>query len=123
MYKTQVRYLKAKAVADQSGHTPGMDLWWSTLKAEEARLAQVEEEDLPAQDPEEEPVRTVGWAAYTRDGFAPRRWSKAHAFWEHDKIPLCGAKDPGPAVEWAHEDDTRTSGRCKFCERIAKRSV
>ena len=113
----QAAYTLALAAANASGEAPGLDGWWAVLKAAEAAEAAALAAPPSSTDTDTD-TDTAGdsdeWAAYTRDYHGAKRWSRAHRFVMGGSVAVCGA-DPGPAVEWAHEGDTRTAGRCKRC--------
>ena len=106
----QAAYALALAAANASGETPGLDGWWAVLKAAEAAALAAPPSSTDADTASD----SDEWAAYTRDYHGAKRWSRAHRFVMGGSVAVCGA-DPGPAVEWAHEGDTRTAGRCKRC--------
>tara|TARA_R110000823_G_scaffold222744_1_gene351059 strand:- start:877 stop:1263 length:387 start_codon:yes stop_codon:yes gene_type:complete len=104
-------YSCALEAANASGATPGLDEWWTILKAEEAAVVESETAAVLA-DEHEEPADGPEWAAYNLGDYNRNRWSKAHVVLADGSL-LCG-RDPGHQPEWANIDDARTS-KCKVC--------
>lgn len=107
-------YTHALQVANASGEQPGLDGWWAVLRREEAAFIATERDAAQDADDDSPTTDDSGWAAYTRDYHGAKRWSRAHYFFDYARLPVCG-RDPGPAVEWAAEQDTRSPGRCAYC--------
>ena len=107
-------YTHALQAANSSGEQPGLDGWWAVLRREEAAFIAAEQGATKENDAESRTTDDSGWAAYTSDYHGAKRWSRAHYFVGYARLPVCG-RDPGPAVEWAAEQDTRSHGRGAHC--------